>query len=173
MTWLLGIGGLLKQGLSALFGLIRTHPWQAACLALLLASLWLWQGRNEARDQLAQRIAAEKGATGAQKRVNDAVQTHYTEKAHEADTKHDDMVAEAFDATARYIDKHRLQPADRTCQAPAPASGDGAGVPPEVPAGVVVGEADVRACADLYAYAVSARSWAQSLKVPENLLPGE
>lgn len=172
MTWLL-IWLRLKSALSAAFRWCLAHPWQFAVIALAGLSLWLWHGRNEARDALAQRIAAEKAATGAQKRVNDTAQAHYTEKAHEADTKHADMVAAAFDATQRYIAQHRLQPADRTCQAPAPASGDGAGVPAEVPSGIVVGEADVRACADLYAYSVSAHQWARSLKLPENLLPGE
>lgn len=172
MIWLLGLGKWLREAATALFGVVARHPWQAALIASLCLSAWLWWGRNEARDQLAQRIAAEKSAAGAQKRVNDAAQAHYTEKANEADTKHEAMVAEAFDATQRFIDRHRVQPADRACKAPAPASGDSAPVHVEVPAaGVVVAEADVQRCAAWQAYGVAANEWAQSLSLPENLLP--
>lgn len=171
MTWLvLALGGL-RKGLAAIWGVIARHPWQAALVVVLALCAWLYHGRKEAREELAQHIAAERAATGAQKRVNQAATKHYEDVANVADTNHADMVADAFDATQRYIAKHRLQPADRACQAPAPAASGDPGVPPEVPAGIVVGEADVRACADLYVYSVASHDWAQSLKVPENLLP--
>lgn len=166
--WLLGIGGTLKDAASAAFGWIGRYPWQFACLALLLACGWLWHGRSTARADLAQHIAAEKAATGAQKAVNAAATQHYQEAANVADTKHDAMVADAFDATARFVAEHRLQPADRTCQAPAPAASGDPEVHIELPkAGVVVAESDVQNCAAWQAYGVAANSWAQSLKLPE------
>lgn len=171
--WLLGIGGWLKEAAGAAFGWIRANPWPAVVIGLSLALAWTWHGRSTARSELAQHIAAEKAATGAQKRVNAAATQHYEEVANAADTHHTDMVAEAFDLTERYINQHRVQPQGGTCKAPAaPASGD-TSVPPPVPSGVVVGEADVHACADLYAYSASAHDWAQSLKLPENLLPDQ
>lgn len=165
MTWLLAWSAL-KNGVSAAFGWIGRYPWQAACLALLLASLWLLHGRNTARSDLAQHIAAEKAATGAQKRVNDAATQHYQEVANVADTKHETMVANAFDATARYVQSHRVQPADRTCQAPAPAAGSDPEVHDELPAaGVVVTDADVQNCTAWQAYGVAANAWARSLAI--------
>lgn len=162
-------GAVWKRALG-LLGWIGRNPWPAACLILLLASLWLLHGRNEARDELAQRIAAEKSAAGAQKRVNDAAKVHYERKADEADLAHADMVAEAFDATAAFVARNRLQQ-DRTCKAPAAASDSGPELPAEVPARVVLDQADVYACANLYAYSAAAHEWAASLKLPENLLP--
>lgn len=166
--WILGLGGWLKGAAGAAFGWIRANPWPAVVIGLSLALAWTWHGRSVARSELAQHIAAEKSATGAQKRVNAAATVYYKDAANVADTHHDEMVADAFDATARYVQSHRVQ-ADRTCKAPAaPASSD-PGVPPPVPSGVVVGEADVHACADLYAYSASAHDWAQSLKLPEEI----
>lgn len=172
MIWLLGIGKWLKEAAAALFGLVVRYPWQAALIASLCLAAWFWRGRNEARDELAQHIAAEKAATGAQKRVNDAAETHYKEVADVADTKHEDMVANAFDVTQRFINERRVQP-DRACKAPPPAADRGPVVPTEVPSNPVVAveDADVQRCTDATVYAVGAHNWAQSLKVPENLLP--
>lgn len=174
MIWLLGIGKWLKEAISALFGLFARWPWQTALVAALCLAAWFWWGRNEARTELAQHIAAEEAATGAQRRVNDAAEQHYEDAAHAAETKHESMVANAFNATQRFVAQHRVQPADRACKAPAAASGDDSPVHAELPAaGVVVAESDVQRCAAWQAYGVAANSWAQSLKVPENLLPGE
>lgn len=170
VTWLLAWTAI-KNGAGAAFGWMSRYPWQFAVIALCAASVWLWHGRSVARSELAQHIAAEKAATGAQKRVNDAATTYYKDAANVADTHHDEMVADAFDATARYVQSHRVQ-ADRACKAPAPAASGSPGVPPPVPTGIIVGEADVHACADLYAYSVSARAWALSLgDVPKDVVP--
>ncbi len=175
MTWLLAWGAV-KNAAGAAFGWIARWPWQTACAALLLASLWLLHGRSTARSALAQHIAAEKAATGAQKRVNQAATKHYEDVANAADTAHADMVAEAFDSTARFINSHRLQPQGGACKAPAPASDPNSQIPAEPaadPVVVAVAKADVETCATDYSYARSAYDWAQSLKLPENLLPGE
>lgn len=173
MTWLLGLGEWLENALSALVDLTRRYPLQMALIASLCLSGWLWHGRSQARQELAALQEAQRQAAGAQKRVNDVAQQHYTEKAHEADDSHVAVRDDARAATDRYIADHRVRAEDRACQTPAPAPSDGTAVPSSVPSGVVVGEADVRTCGDLYAYAVSAHDWAQSLKLPENLLPGE
>lgn len=173
--WLLGLGGWLKSAFSAAFGLARQYPLQMALIACLCLSAWLWHGRNEAREELAQRIATEKAATGAQARVNQAATEHYREVANVADTKHDEMVDRAWDATRQYVATHRLQPQDRTCEAPAAPGGDGAQVPAPVPANpdVAVSELDVRRCSEATAYAVSAYEWANSLKLPAPTVPPE
>lgn len=163
--------GAVWKRLLGLFGWIGDHPWQAALIVALCVCGWLYHGRQDARQELADVRAAQKAATGAQKRVNDAAQAHYERKADEADTRHDASVADARTDTDRFIASRRVQPKDRTCQAPAAAPSADPGVPPEVPPGIVVDQADVHACAALYAYSSSAHAWAQSLKLPESLLP--
>lgn len=173
MTWLLAWTAI-KNGAGAAFGWIARWPWQTACAALLLASLWFLHGRTDARAELARHIAAEKAATGAQKRINDAATHHYEEAANAADNKHDAMVNDAFDLTAAYVAQHRVQPEGGACKAPAPAaSGDPEVSKEPAASSVVVAQADVETCAADYTYARSAYEWAQSLKLPENLLPGE
>jgi hypothetical protein len=166
MTWLYLFGGWLRKAATALFGLIARWPWQTALIASLCLSLWFLHGRQDARHELAEVIAAQKAAAGAQKRVNDAAQAHYERKANEADTRHDALVADVRTDTDRFIANRRVRPQDRTCQAPASPSSDDPGVHDEVSANpvVAVSEPDVRACADAAAYAVSAYQWAQSLK---------
>lgn len=168
-------GGWLKNAISALFGFIREYPWQFACIALCCLSLWFLHGRSSARDELADRIAAEKAATGAQRRVNDAAQVHYEGKADEADKGHAVLAASAHTASDVYIASHRVRADCAAGQAPAATIGDHSAVPAK-PASetvvVAVADTDVRICAADYAYARSAYEWAQSLKLPESLLPG-
>lgn len=172
IPFLLLAWGRIQSAAKAAFGWIGRNPLLALVVALCCLSAWLWHGRSTAREELAQHIAAEKLATGAQKRVNNAAETHYKEVANVADTKHEDMVADAFDATQRYIAEHRVQPADRTCKAAPAASSPDSQIPAKPAAGaVVVAQADVETCAADYAYARSAYDWAQSLKLPEDLLP--
>lgn len=172
MIWLLGIGRWLKKAATALFGVVARYPWQAALIAALCLAGWFLHGRTDARSELAAIKAAQEQAHGAQKRVNDAAETHYKEVANAADTKHETMVADAWGITERYIAKHRVQPEDRTCKAAAPAASGDTEVHAELPAaGVVVAEADVQRCAAWQAYGVAANEWAQSLALPENLLP--
>ncbi len=173
MTWLLAWTAI-KNGAGAAIGWIKANPLLAVIVALSIALAWIWHGRNVARADLAQHIAAEKAATGAQRRVNDAAKAHYERKADVADIAHADMVAEAFDATQRYIAERRLQPADRTCQAAPAASDQDPGVHDAVPASaVVVAETDVQRCAAWQAYGVAAHDWALSLKLPADIAAAE
>jgi hypothetical protein len=48
---LLGIGKWLKEAFSALFGLIRTYPLQAALVVALCLAGWLWHGKSKAIEQ--------------------------------------------------------------------------------------------------------------------------
>jgi hypothetical protein len=90
----------------------------------------------------------------------------YRMKADEADAHYQAGLADARDATADYIRTHRVRAETprSTGQAVAGAQGGGPGVPEAVPAGVVVDEADVQACANLYAYALAAHDWAAGLQ---------
>ncbi|HQS69815.1 MAG TPA: hypothetical protein PLM58_09300, partial [Novosphingobium sp.] len=49
MFWalLLRAVGLSKR----LWAIIRAYPMQAACIALVVACLWLWSGKNAASDR--------------------------------------------------------------------------------------------------------------------------
>ena len=74
MIWfglkLLGIGKWLREAATALFGLIRAHPWPALAIALLLALAWTWHGKSRAIGQrdaaIAGRVADRKAYTAAQ-----------------------------------------------------------------------------------------------------------
>lgn len=170
--WLLSIGGTLKNGAVAALGWIRANPLLALVIGLSLALAWTYHGKHKAEQRIVAIEAAQKAATGAQKRVNQAATKHYEDAANAADTHHDAMVADAFDVTADYIAKHRVRPADRTCKAAPAASGSDPQIPAEPAASsVVVAQADVETCAADYTYARSAYDWAQSLKLPEDLLP--
>lgn len=174
MTWLLGIAGLLKQGLSALFGLIRTYPWQTACVALLLACCWLYMGkRSEARRADAWHHAwqaqknASDAAAAAQKALNAKIQFTYQEQADGAQERHIARDAGMRSATSDFIRANRVQPGQ--CEAsrsdPSPAA-SGAPVPQEPTASpvlVAVEQSDVEACAADYGYALSAYEWASGL----------
>lgn len=70
--WLLGALGWLRKAAGAALDLARRYPLQAACIALLCLSGWLWHGkgkamaeRDAARAEISAVIEAQKQATAA------------------------------------------------------------------------------------------------------------
>ena len=68
MMWLLGALGAVRRALSALWGLAARYPLQAALIASLCLSGWLWWGWNRADD----RTAAALEQVAKWKTANDA-----------------------------------------------------------------------------------------------------
>lgn len=130
---------------------------------LALALLWwrsdsLRAGYKQQRDDVRQEYAAFR------KEITDrttAALAKEKEQARAADQHHAKELADARSATDRYIAANRVRKPGN-CHSPAPASSV-AGVSQEVPTLVVMDQADVRACGDLYAYALEAHRWALSL----------
>lgn len=102
--------------------------------------------------------------TKAQQAQKAAYEARYKDLAHDADEQVERAQSDALAATERYIADHRVRPNQSGVSAPVAATDDsGSGVSESLPAGIVMGEADVRACAALYPYAVEAHNWAVGL----------
>ncbi len=170
MIWLLRLLGWGRTALSALVGFIGRYPWQAACIALLCLSGWLWHGKSEAiagraADRAAY-VAAQEEAEMRALAAKAETERKYERIATDADLSHARALADARAATDRYIAARRVRPEAAACSAsgsdPAPGNPHSE-LPAGMPSGVVMAEADVRACSDLYDYAVSAHEWAVRL----------
>jgi len=157
-------------------GFLKRAPWQlwaAVGVALLLWRVYeagydSAQGKCDVRmaAYVASVEAAQVKAGEAQQAVNDAAQARYQELAERSDNEHARNLEAARSDVARYIATHRLRPASDSSasgEADSAADDNGAGISTPVPAGIVVGEADLLACTDLYTYAVSAHDWATGL----------
>jgi hypothetical protein len=173
MTWLLGIGGLLKQGLSALFGLIRAHPWQTALIASLCLSAWFYMGkRSETRRADAWHHAwqaqknASDAAAAAQKALNAKIKTGFKETAHDAKSGYDQSGPRVRDATDNYAATHRLRPeSGKACGGNPAAQGANPDVSAGLPASalVAISEPDLQACAAWVRIGVGAHNMAVDL----------
>lgn len=152
----------LKSRLSALLGVVVRYPLQAALILSLCACWWLWRGKERAQDNLTAAYAAWDKAKVDQEALRVKERADYERKADAADTEYHAALAGVRADTARFIASRRVQPSRISAAQPV-SEADTAAVPEAVPSGVVVGEADVRACADLYVYAVSAHDWAVSV----------
>jgi hypothetical protein len=124
----------------------------------------------EAAGRSADRSAMRQASELADLRARDAIahqESQWRMRAQIEDTKHEAELADAHAVADRYIADHRVQPARDPGAAggsAAGASGDRADVREAMPtAGVVVSEADVQACTDVTAYALSLREWAVGL----------
>ena len=171
IPFLLGIGGWLK-------GAVSRYPWQAACIALLAASLWLWHGKGHAIHQRdaarAETKALEVRYTAAQadaaskalKARTDA-ENHYKEMANEADAKAAAAYADGRSAAQRYIDTHRVRACPATGSGSgtsAPAQGDSAqGVDRSSSDAVMVTADDVNICTSNSLRLSTAHDWALKL----------
>jgi len=88
------------------------------------------------------------------------------ERADAVDKTHEAELAEARAAVDEYIRTHRVR-SSSVSATPSAADNSRASIPAEVPAaGVVVAEADVRACNEAIEYAWSAYGWAQTINTP-------
>jgi hypothetical protein len=169
LLWLI-LGGL-RKALSAVWGFVANHPWQAACIALLAASLWLYGGKQDAlaeRDAARLTIKTERAAYA--KAQDDARKLALAEKArleqiskdkaHAADQANTQAQADARALADSYIARMRVKAGGSTCPALAAAEDHGAGVPESLPTGsVMVDDADVRSCSGAVAYALKAHEW--------------
>ena len=150
-------------------------PWQlyAVLAAIGIVLLAYSKGYGDARDKYRRQMAeltasveaAQEQARAAQVAVNEAEQARLDAITKEADHAHETTRIVVRDATSDFIARNGVRP-DNQCVASgtdSPADSDGASVPENLPASVIVDTADVRACADLYAYSIAAREWALGL----------
>jgi len=164
--------------MTAAFAIVRAFlgklpPWVWACVAAIGIVLIAYaKGYDTARDKYKAQMAeltasvevAQEQARAAQIAVNQAEQARLDAVTKEANHAHEVTRVVVRDATDAFID--RMQ--DRQCVASgtdSPAADTGSSVPESLPATVIVDTADVRACADLYAYSIAAREWALGLAV--------
>ena len=117
---LLGIGRWLKEALGALLHLIRTYPLQAALIASLCLSGWLWRGRQAARvaaakweiafdKQKATYELAQKAAEAKQRAADQANLSGQLAANRELDKAHAQLETARAGAVADYLRSHRLQ----------------------------------------------------------------
>lgn len=125
-----------------------------------------WRAAARASDAaLAQvKIASAAADAAARKAIADT-EARYKEQANEADADHAAAVADARTDADRYIAAHRVPacPSGAARGTSAATSGGSTGVPVSVPAGSIVGDADVRACSGAAAFALEAHRWAVGL----------
>jgi hypothetical protein len=161
LTWL-AERWIVKNALGPAWAFVRANPMLALCFVL---AAWAAVERHQAhkwQSRAEQCEAASRAAAVATKALRTSERQVYQEKAVEADASHRAALAGVRSSTASYISAHRVRKDDISPAQPVSEAGS-ASVPESMPTGVVMGEADVRTCADLYAYSVSAFNWAQSV----------
>lgn len=126
--------------------------------------------RTEAVGRAADRagyVAAQAEATRLAAEAIHHQEAVYRMKAAQQDQAHETELAQARAAGAAYAAAHRVQPKAAPGgggTALAAATGHGASLRAPVPAaGVLVSEADVQACSEVTAYALTLRDWALTL----------
>lgn len=146
-------------------GTLRAH-WKliAGIGAIIILSLYAWRVDSLRASYKAERDNVRMEYALFRKEITArtaAALAKEKEKARAADKSHVETLADVRDATDRFIAANRVRKAGSGyCPAPTAPS---AGLPEEVPTVIVVDQADVRACGDLYAYALEAHRWALSL----------
>lgn len=183
MTWLLsalGLGGigaallfipgalpLALKAFTALWGALCSYPREAAIVALLCLSGWLWVGwDNEVaahKADNAANVAASAANHDAQVAQVKAAEAKSAQIAKEADNAHTIQLADARSATDRYADAHRLPAKGGICPAGPTAQGNDPGVPAEMPADpdmVAVPRTDLQALTEWVAFGVAAHNQA-------------
>ena len=180
MIWLKLLGALnwAKRGLAALLGLARSHPWQAALIASLCLSGWLWHGKGKAE--------AERDAALSQIAALIEAQKQAAEKARQARAVTEKLSKELAHATDQYaadldaISRRNLAGRVRTKAGSCPASGtvaaavpDGASLDPGTDTGgiyLTLAEADNLRRHEVRS--VTCQAWASGL-IAEGLAVGE
>jgi hypothetical protein len=168
--WLLtGLAGV-RKAIAGLFALIARYPWQSVCIALLLASGWLWHGWDGAladlktctdgrkADQVQRnaQVAAAKAATAAAKQKG-------KDASDDAETYHAQLQADGG-KLRDYIVAHRV-PAARPATPASPGSRIYPAVPSDTPAvpAVAVPASVINTCEADYTYAAGAFRLGQEL----------
>lgn len=126
MIWLLNALGWAKTALSALAGLVRAYPLQAACIALLCLSGWLWMGkrdaleeRDEARAELIAQAKAYKAAQVEAERKAMAERAINAQLTKELAHATNERAASLDDSTRRALADYRMRAKIPAC----PSSG--------------------------------------------------
>jgi len=160
----------------ATWGFLGKIPWQAWAALTAIAALWWayhsgyqkrdWEAKTEIAELVSEYTREQAEAERLALAAKAETERRYQDLAERTDDEHARTQAVASDATDRFIADNRVQPcpvgsASGTALA-SPDSGD-PGVSAPVPADVVMGEAEVRSCAALYAYSVAAHEWAGGL----------
>ena len=162
--------------LATALSFLKRLPWQVYAGIAALGFLWwlystgydngLGKGRAELAAVVRDYEDAQAEATRHALAAKAETERRYRELAERTDREHSQLAAAADSATDRFIAANRVR-----CQAAggspggtvAAADDHGAGISAPVSPGIILGEADVRACAALYAYSVSAHAWANGL----------
>ena len=172
---LLGITRWLKEAIWRVAGIAGRYPWQAALIASLCLSGWLWRGkqsalaeRDAARDETARVITAGQQALAAQIKLHDETKAAYAAKAKEANDDYAKDLAAASTAADRYANANRVRKVcvSRPSETSGPAEDNHSAVP-EVPAAetlVAITRADFDKCTALYPYANGAYKWGVVLR---------
>jgi len=156
------------------------YPLHAACIALVLACVWLWSGKNAANDRAERyqaQIQSERALyTAAQEEAKaraiaaiEAKEAEYKDKANAADLSHAKALADAAGRTERYIAANRVRAETvggassgtiASAQGDNPGGSVGSG---ESPFMVAVTPDDVRICTVNTERLIAAKAWADSL----------
>ena len=143
---------------------IRPYLAIAAIIALAAFAAWVWRLDDLRETYKAKwQETAQEYAAFRKEMTDRTTQAIAKEKAQAAaaDKEYTHALDDARDDTDRFIANHSVRQ-ERVCpnaSTPAPS----ASVPAPVSTGVVVDQADVRACGSLYAYALSAYNWANEI----------
>jgi hypothetical protein len=163
MMWLL-------SGIKRIFRLALAYPLQAAIIALLCLSAWLYWSKQNLRDTVAQREAtiaqmkqASKDATAAQIALNAERTRKETDNAKQSDLRYVAAQTAAGDATVRYIDRWRVRPNSCRSETDSAAESSHSEVSDAMSARtILVSERDVQACSAATGYAIEAHNHAVS-----------
>jgi hypothetical protein len=166
MKWLLSAW----SGFKRLLRIALAYPLQAAIIALLCLSAWLYWSKQNVRETVAQREAtiaqmeqASKDAKAAQIAMNAERTRKDTDNAKQSDSRYIAAQAAAGDATIRYIDRWRVQPNRCSGQTNSAPQGDNSEVLDAMSARtILVSERDLQACTGATTYAIEAHNHAIS-----------
>ena len=178
MIWSLAIRatGLANR----LWTIARAYPMQAAIIALVCLSVWLWQGKrgaNERADRATATLKADRALyTAAQEEAKaraiaavKAQEARYQEQAANADQSHRQALETAYSALDRYIAANRVRAkaVDRASVGTGEAresdraeSSDGPGGTADM---VAVTADDLRICTVNTQRLVAVKAWADGL----------
>ena len=146
---------------------IKANPLLCLCAILALWGAWERSGRMKALDQRDQCRTASQAAAEATKALRAAERKEYQEKADHAEQEYRASLADARDATAKFIALHRVRPSGGVSPAKPIGEAGNAGQLEAVPSGfVLVAESDVRNAADWQAYGVTCHNYLVSVTQP-------
>ena len=144
MIWLTALGWLNKARV-ALWGLVRTYPWQTACAVLLGLFLGAEHGKHTAQEELAAMKRASVEAGKAQAAVNHAPAAKSQAIAEKSNADAQDYYAKGRAAGLAYADAHRVPRPCPASHAAVPGTDHAAPVndgPGDTPAEIAVSQAD-------------------------------